>query len=79
MRQTGGRLVPKKATKHSTAFITAPIALLAIAAVVVVVGSMIVGVHETDSISMTRPAGARLPPSLSSSKYSPIQTFLVTS
>lgn len=46
--------MPKKATKHSTAFITAPIALLAIGAVVVVVGSMIVGVHETDSISMTR-------------------------
>jgi diguanylate cyclase (GGDEF)-like protein len=54
LRQTGGRLVPKKATKHSTAFITAPIALLALAAVVVVIGSLIVGVRETDSIAMAR-------------------------
>jgi diguanylate cyclase (GGDEF)-like protein len=46
--------VSGKARKHSTAFITAPIALLAMAAFAVVIGSLIVGARETDRIALAR-------------------------
>jgi diguanylate cyclase (GGDEF)-like protein len=49
-----GMRVVKPDKKHSTAFVTAPIAALAVAAFAVVLASLVIGARETDKIALTR-------------------------
>jgi len=50
----GGLRVASQAGKHTTSFVTAPIAFLAVAALAVVLGSLIIGARETDSIALAQ-------------------------
>ena len=50
----GGVAVASRSQKHTTAFVTAPIAFLAAATLAVVLGSLIVGAREADSIALAR-------------------------
>jgi hypothetical protein len=53
-REDDGTAVPTRLPQQTTAFVTAPIAFLAAAAFAVVLGSLIIGGREADSIALMR-------------------------